>query len=382
MTAQSTEILTQIATRPRSADFFAPGLFLPNPDPILRKEGKDLRVYQELLADPRVGACAEQRKAAVRALSWSIARNLAEPPHAELVRSIFAALDIDRIMNEILNAPLFGYQPLEVLWQHANGRLIPGDVQGKPPRWFVFDQDNALRLRTRDNLIQGEPVPARKFLLARHNPSFENPYGERVLARVFWPVVFKKGGLRFWLTCVEKFGVPYLVGKHPRGMGQEEIDAIARRLEDAVQDAVLVIPDDASIDIKESNRVSTGTIFQQLKSTCDQDIAVAILGQNLTTSVQSGSLSAAQVHDRVRGEIKDSDAKIVARVLNQLILWIMELNFPNHHAPVFLFEDDARIDPALAQRDKMLMDSGRIRFTKRYFQRAYGLEDDDFDVMT
>ena len=328
------------ATRARSLDFANPALSLPDPDPILRREGKDLRVYQELLADARVGACAESRKAAVRAMDWTVTQGRASATHAHAVRSLLTGFDLDRIISEILNAPLFGFQPLEILWEYDGSLLTVADVQAKPPRWFVFGQDNALRLRTRQNLILGEVLPPRKFLVARHNPTYENPYGERVLARVFWPVAFKKAGLRFWLTCVEKFSVPYLVGKHPRGMGAEEIAAIARRLEDAVQDAVLVIPDDASVDIKEAAHVANGTIFQQLKQTCDEDIAIAILGQNLTTSVRGGSLSAAQVHDRVRGEIKNSDKKIAARAINQLIRWFVELNFGDAPAPAFAFDTD------------------------------------------
>ena len=202
--------------------------------------------------------------------------------------------------------------------------------------WFSSADESAAR----EYIALCERWTPRKFLVARHNPTYENPYGERVLARVFWPVAFKKAGLRFWLTCVEKFSVPYLVGKHPRGMGAEEIAAIARRLEDAVQDAVLVIPDDASVDIKEAAHVANGTIFQQLKQTCDEDIAIAILGQNLTTSVRGGSLSAAQVHDRVRGEIKNSDKKIAARAINQLIRWFVELNFGDAPAPAFAFDTD------------------------------------------
>lgn len=46
-----------IATRDRSPDFFSLAMSLPDPDPILRKLGKDIRVYKDLLADSRVGPC-------------------------------------------------------------------------------------------------------------------------------------------------------------------------------------------------------------------------------------------------------------------------------------------------------------------------------------
>jgi hypothetical protein len=32
----------------------------------------------------------------------------------------------------------------------------------------------------------------------------------------YWPLVFKKGGLKFWLAFTEKFGSAFSVGKLPR----------------------------------------------------------------------------------------------------------------------------------------------------------------------
>ena len=45
----------QIATRSRSIDFYALGTYLPNPDPVLKALGKDIKVYRELRADAHVG---------------------------------------------------------------------------------------------------------------------------------------------------------------------------------------------------------------------------------------------------------------------------------------------------------------------------------------
>ena len=73
---------------------------------------------------------------------------------------------------------------------------MPEKVIAKPPEWFCFDDDNNLKFRTKENYY-GEVVPDKKFLLAQNNPSYNNPYGERTLSRVFWNVTFKKGGLKF-----------------------------------------------------------------------------------------------------------------------------------------------------------------------------------------
>ena len=48
------------------------GGWLPNPDPILRKMGKQISVYRELLRDELVGSFVRRRKAAVARLDWKL----------------------------------------------------------------------------------------------------------------------------------------------------------------------------------------------------------------------------------------------------------------------------------------------------------------------
>jgi phage gp29-like protein len=117
-------------------------------------------------------------------------------------------LNMDRLFNEMLDGVLFGWQPLEMMYGWANSALIPLEVIGKPGEWFIFDQDAQLRFRGRENPLKGEELPPRKFLLARQEASYMNPYGFADLSMCFWPTVFKRGGLKFWVTFVEKYGTP------------------------------------------------------------------------------------------------------------------------------------------------------------------------------
>ena len=109
-------------------------------------------------------------------------------------------------------------------------------------------------------------------------------------------------------------------------------------------------------------------------------ISKAILGQTLTTEIGStGSYAASNTHMQVRQDIVDSDKKLVEGVINQLIQWIYEINFTNAEVPVFELYEPEDVDLTLAQRDKILSDTG-VKFTKEYFIKNYGLEDEDFDI--
>ena len=125
----------EIASRSRSMDFWAMGAMLPNPDDVLKKLGLDIRVYETLKKDPSVGGAIRRRKAAVRAMERGF-REDCNPKVRSLLDMAFGKLDLPSIINNILEAPLFGYQPLEVLWGND---WLPSDVVAKPQHWFGFD---------------------------------------------------------------------------------------------------------------------------------------------------------------------------------------------------------------------------------------------------
>ena len=370
----------EIATRKRSLNYYSLAMsYLPDPDIVLKKQGKDMKVYKELLCDSHVFACVQSRKAGVLSLEWEINRGLDKDETAEKVIETIKKLDIYKFINDILDATLFGFQPIEIIWGRVDNLVLPIELKAKPSEWFCFDDENQLKFRTKEHYF-GEELPPKKFLCPQANPSYENPYGERTLSRVFWPVTFKKGGLKFWVIFTEKYGIPHLIGKHPRGASEEETDRLAGLLEQMVQDAIAVIPDDSSVEIQEANKSSSAEIFEKLMDKMNAEISKAILGQTLTTEVGStGSYAASNTHFAVRQDIIDADKKMVEKTINQLIQWIYEINFSNKDVPVFEMFEVEDIDLGLAQRDKILSETG-VKFTKDYFIKNYGLEEEDFDI--
>jgi phage gp29-like protein len=373
----------EIATRERGLGFsLVDGMPLPNPDPVLKKMGKDITVYNDLLSDAFVGGCADSRSAGVLSLSWAVDKNKAQGRSAAFCQDILQRLNMPRLISEILSAPLFGYEVGEAVWQvRADNMVVPVSLQKKPNDWFAFDGHERLLFRSRQNPM-GENIPPRKFLLATHKASWENPYGLAVLSRVFWPAAFKKGGLKFWTVFTEKYGMPHVVGKLPRGTGDTETNDLLYKLESMVQDAVAVIPDDSSVEIKDFAASGASVdAYERYLSYCKGEISVALLGQTLTTEVgDKGSFAAAKTHMQVRGDIVDGDKKIVENTINTLIGWICDVNFPGEPKPVFSMYAPEDVDLDLAERDKVLTDCG-VRFTPSYFQREYGLKPEDFSLV-
>ncbi|WP_265284283.1 DUF935 domain-containing protein [Verminephrobacter aporrectodeae] len=366
----------QIATRGRSIDFAGLGMYLPNPDPVLKALGRDIKVYRELRADAHVGGCIRRRKAAVKSLEWGLDRGRAKGRVARSVEAIFADLDLSRIITEMLDAVLYGYQPMEVMWGKVGGYLVPIDIVGKPADWFVYDADNLLRLRTRQDPIKGEELPPRKFLVPRQDASYDNPYGFADMSMCFWPTTFKKGGLKFWVQFTEKYGAPWVIGKHPRSASDSETSLLLDCLEDMVQDAVAVVPDDSSVEIKEAaGKTGSAEVYERLLHFCRSEVSIALLGQNQTTEA-SATHASARAGLEVTRDIRDGDKAIVQEAFNTLIRWVCALNFNDDARPVFEMWEQREVDMVQAQRDEILTRAG-ARLTRAYFMRAYSLNEDE-----
>ena len=377
-TRQRSSLSEQIATRERSMDMSF-GFILPNPDPILKRQGKDIAVYRDMRSRASVGGPIRRRKAAVKALEWRVERGKASARVTRLANDVLATYDMDTLINEITNAVLFGYQPLELVWGPFNGAAAPLQVIGKPQEWFFFDNAAQLRFRSRQQPLQGEELEPRKFLLARQEASYENPYGFADLSMCFWADTFMRGGLKFWVTFTEKYGTPWLVGKQPRGTPGSEVNNLLDKLEAMVQDAVAAIPDDSSIDILESgDKGASADLYERLLMYCRSEINIALLGQNQSTESNSNRASATAGLE-VAKTIRDGDAALVMATMNQLLRWLTDLHDGEQApAPTFVLFEEEDVNTQQAVRDETLTKAG-LKFTKEYWKRVYRLQDGDIE---
>lgn len=371
-------LTAQIASRSRAIDFYGLGMYLPNPDPILKAQGRDIRIYRELRTDPLVGGCIRRRKAALKSLERGLERGHASARVFRFIRDMLDDLDLSRIIGEMSDAVLYGYQPCEIMWGRSVRAWAVTDIVGKPPEWFQFDTDNCLRFRARDAGVEGELLSPSKFVVPAQDASYDNPYGFPDLSMCFWPVAFKKGGMKFWLRFAEKFGSPWVIGKHPRGANDAEIEKLLDSMEQMVEDAVAAIPDDSSIELRAADgKADSSEVFRELITLSRSEISIALLGQNQTTEANSNKASA-QAGLEVTADIRDADADIIQAAVNQVIRTVVTLNFGDVPCPVWAMWEQETIDDTRATRDEKLTRAG-LRLTPQYFKREYQLQDGDID---
>lgn len=377
--ADQADLMTgQIATRLQAGDITSFFGLLPNPDPVLKAMGKDLKAYRSLLADPLVMGARRRRMSAVLSMERGFhpEKSKRTPKHVlQACEVMFATLDIQRLVRDWLDGAFFGYRVSEVMWEIDRAGIMPVDVITKPNEWFSFEPENsALRFRP-PSALNGVAVPDRKFIVVGKMRSWDNPYGEPDLAACFWPVTFKRAGFKFWMTFTEKYGMPWAVGKLPRQAPQADVDALADKLDAMVRDAVAVVPDDASVELINVKGEFNAELYERLMMYCRSEISVALLGNNQSVELDSNKASATAAQS-VEAALRDDDAEMVAAGLNQLARWICEVNFPGAVPPVYALWEQEEIDELRATRDEKLVRAG-ANFSNEYWKRTYKLEDGD-----
>ena len=387
-------LTTELATRQNAGLFLGDVggwlMQLPDPDPVLRKRGEDAEVLGELVADDQVTAAMLARK--YRVLNCPHYGFRAGAPDGEqpdakatLVYERLMA-DLERtnmrgVISGILDAPFFGMTPLELIWDFTAGWWHLKDIKPRPYHWFAFDQKNNPLFRGAYGWASADPklLEPGKFVIAVHHPTYDNPYGLRLLSRCLWPVAFKRGGLQFYAKFVERHGLPWVVGNAPAKAEQDEKRQMAANLARMVQDCVAVIP--AGSDVKLlSSGTGQGQLHEDFLARQDRAISKVLMGQTLTIETDGkNSLAATEAHKGVADDIADSDKAMVADVFNEICWLYARLNAEESVlAPLFSYEEPEDLN-SRADLDAKLKGMG-LKWLRAHFETDYNLKPDEFEL--
>lgn len=375
-----------IATRDRSWDGWGPAdTWLPNPDPILKAIGADISTYRDMRTDAHIGGCIRRRKAAVKGLEY-VLEGTGRPKKAieDILANIAGTPDpnepgaqsgLTGIIAEALDGALYGYQPLEVTWAKVGALIVPSVVQAKPPEWFQFDNANQLRFRSKEGGANGELLPSKKFLLARQDASYANPYGQPDLALCYWPWQFRRAA-KFWVQWLERYGGDFIIGKLPRSAPDSDYNSLSEQLAEMIQDSVAAIPDDGAVEVlASSSKAGSTDAHERFLMYWRGEISIALLGSNQGIETNSTNASATASLE-VGKDIRDGDARMIESVVNQLIRWTCAINWPAATPPVWCLREQEEIDTDRPTRDKILVEAG-ARLTRAYWLKTYDLEEED-----
>lgn len=375
------QLAKEVATR-NVAEYITGLDYLPNPDTILKAQGGNIKVYREMI-DAHLDAVKNKRFASITSRAWTIDGSKGDQKKAKFVEEYLWNIDLRNVISQMLEAIGFGYAVHEIVWNTVQtdlGTLIlPTAIKDRKQEWFKFDSDSKLLLQTNDG--SRREMPERKFLVTRNRPTTANPYGNAVYSCCFWPLAFKKGGLKFWMLFVEKYGMPKAIGKVPPTATEKEQQYFLKMLAGLVRDAVAVIPQTGSVELLEAGAANANP-HKAIVDWADQAMSKAWLGETLTTEQTSsgGTQAMATVHNDVRADLALDDAAMIESSINQLIRWIYEINWPNEKEipwmNIILPED---LQEARLNRDIKLTQLG-VKFNAQYITDIYGIDEKYFEM--
>lgn len=288
--------------------------------------------------DPHYASVLGTRKLAVAGLDVRV-ESFSDKPEdvrrADAVRALVWQPEFGEMIAHLTDALGKGYAVAEILWDRS-GREWQPTFAARDPRFFRYDQDTGTELRLLDELdaALGIPLPPYKFIV--HTPKIRAGLPIRGgLARLAATAYLCKAWTwRDWMAFADIFGLPMRVGRYNANASAEDIRKLMAAVANLGSDAAGVMPESTRIEFQQAAQTAgAGDFFDKLASFWDRQVSKAVLGQTMTTD-DGSSLAQAKVHDDVRLDILDADARAMSNTLNrQLVRPFCQLNFGDGDMP-------------------------------------------------
>ena len=266
-------------------------------------------LYEDLLIDGVLSDAIDKRIMAVT----NSAITFQDANGKEIVEmfDIIDSTDFEELLKTIMN---------RVFWGRSGGEFnftdgfrfepIPAQHIGLESRSILRNAFDA----------QGIPYEGDDHLLILGKP---RQYGVMLKTAPF--AIWKRGGFGDYAQWLEIFGMPQRVGKYS-SYDSESRKLLEQALEQAGSAPYVVIPKESEVETtNNTGSGSSGTSYNDFRRACNEEMLITVLGQTLTTvQNETGARSLGEVHKEVEEGKNKADMRYVQRVLNYIVLPLME----------------------------------------------------------
>lgn len=357
----------------------------------------DISAQSRLFADMQdrdamIAAAMQQRALAIARLPRKI-----EPPkdastsEKRAAEAIAGWLDgmsdaIEDAIVALMDAVGHGFSAIEIVWDRGDGLWLP-QLHARPHDWFAISEDR----RSIELATDAGSEPLRPYTWILHQPRMPRAgYVARggIYRAIVWPFVYKAYAIGDFAEFLETFGLPFVIGKYGREATEEDKSRLLQAVASLAHDARAIMPLEMQLEILRVASSGSDSPHLAMVRWADEAIARAILGQTLSTQAKSTGLGSgvADMHERVREDIRDADARQAAATLTRdLIAPFAALNFgiPPGRCPRLVFDTSEPDDiAAYAQAIPALAAAG-VRIPERWVRQRLGIPDpaDDEPVL-
>lgn len=261
---------------------------------------------------------------------------------ADQLKEVVDSPEFGELQADLTDAMGKGYAVSEIMWDRSGKTWNPARFEPRDQRFFQFDRDTGRELRLLDEAdpINGIAMAPYKFII--HLPRIRSGMpirgGLARLAAVGY--MCKAWTWKDWMGFADIFGMPMRVGRYGPGASKADISTLMSAVANLGSDAAAVIPDSMRIDFTQAANVSgAGDFFKGLAEWWDKQVSKAVVGQTMSTD-DGSSLAQANIHNEVRIDLLQADAKAESNTLNRCFVraWC-DLNFaPGRPYPRLIIE--------------------------------------------
>ncbi|MCK9622011.1 MAG: DUF935 domain-containing protein [Methylobacter sp.] len=371
------EIATVKNGRDITRGWIPDNLIMSASDTVLETRGSgDYTIYEELARDDQVKTCRQQRELALISKEWGVDpgdSSRKAKKAADRLQVLLERLAWDDKTQKMLSAVLYGYSVAECMWQTDGSEITLSDIKVRNRSRFGFLPSGELRLITPSDYSMGEALPPAKFWAfacgADHD---DDPYGLGLGHYLYWPVWFKKNGIKFWLQFLEKFGQPTAIGTYPISSSDAEKERLLKALSAIQSSTAIRIPEGMQVELLEATRSGTAD-YTALVDRMNAAISKVYIGHSAGADSTPGRLGGEDNAGEVREDLIKADADLVCGSFNRTVAkWLTYYNDGDNVAPPKVWrnveqEEDLK---ACADKDKVIFDMG-YKPTLKYIQDKY-----------
>ncbi len=284
-------------------------------------EQKDAHLFAEL----------SKRRRALLALDWRLVPHSdatdGEIKQTEQTQAMIKSIaKFDEHLFNISDGIGKGFSYSSIKWNLVDGKNVIEELTFTNQTQFVLDEEKQnLRLRN-DFKIEGDELIQYGWVKHHHKAISGNIATSSLFRTLCWIFVFKHYSIRDLAAFLEVYGMPIRVGTYRGNPTRKEKLTLLKAVRDLGHDAFGIKPDSMDIEFKEAGKGRAADFIGSIEY-WDKAYSKAILGGTLTTQADGKSSTNAlgTIHNDVRREVLEADAKQIAATITQDIVKPLEL---------------------------------------------------------
>jgi phage gp29-like protein len=293
-----------------------------------------MQLYEQMEEkDAHLFSVAHTRRLALTGLDWEVVsaaevrdgvdRSLADEAANYCRRQLARLETFDEVLQHLAMAVGRNIAVAELVWEAGQGghrlaEIVPVDFTR-----LTFDELDRPRVLTQEQPYDGIALAPNKFVV--HTPFSCAGHASRggllrVSALAF---LGKHYALRDWLVFAEVYGMPIRLARYEPSASAEEKRELLGMLQQLGSDAAGIFSKAVELELIEPKHGGQGgSPYEKLCGFLNHEMSKAWLGQTLTTDTTgaAGTLTASQVHDRVRRDLREDDIRKEGRTIRRDVL--------------------------------------------------------------